>query len=115
MKNIVLDISCDILGILMMFMPLYCLGIAPLFLITTNIYFDTRHRNKFVLWRMALVIFLLYVGNFIDIFMYELQTQQPIDSISELIADWAFGISAILTAVVFIIYQLLVLIANHKK
>lgn len=115
MKKIVLDISCDILGILMMFIPLYCLGMAPLFLISTNIYFDTKHKNKFVLWRMALVILLLYVGHLIDIFMYELQTQQPIDSISELIANWAFGISAILTAVVFIIYQIFVIVASHKK
>lgn len=115
MKKIIPDILCNIIGVLMTLAPLYCFGIAPLFLTATNIYFDTKHNNKFVLWRMALVILFLYGGYLIEIFLYKLQTQEPISFESQLVMDWAFGISAIITAVAFIIYQLLVLIAIRIK
>ena len=109
-KIIILEIIVDFILILLMFLPLYCFCIAPLLLIIFNLYFAFKHKNKFVLWRMALIDCILLVVYKFNIYMVDINnTMSVVDSVSHLILFIPFIIAIILSSVTFLIYQLIVL------
>ena len=112
----VLEIIVNFILLLLMFIPLYCFCIAPILLIICNVYFGYKHRNKFVLWRLALVDFILFVGYEVNIYFIDMNNTMPvIDYVSHSILFVPFIIAIILSCITFLIYQLIVLISISKN
>jgi hypothetical protein len=115
-KMIMLEIIINLILILLMFFPLYCFCIAPLLLIVANIYFDYKHRNKFVLWRLALIDLIFLIVYKFDIYIVDINnTMSVTDYVSHLILFIPFIIAILLSCVTYLIYQLIVLLNGKRK
>ena len=115
-KLYIIEIIVDFVLLLLMFFPLYCFCIAPILLIISNVYFNYKHRNKFVLWRLALVDFILFSGYKINIFFVDINNTMPVvDYVSHSILFIPFIIAVILSCIIFLIYQLILLISMNKN
>lgn len=107
----VIEIIINVILLLLMCLPLYCFCIAPILLIISNIYFAYKHRNKFVLWRLAIVDIILAIGYKVNIYFVDINnTISIVDHVSHSILFVPFIIAIILSCITFFVYQLIVLI-----
>lgn len=113
-KYVILDIFSNIFCTLLMAFPLSCFGIGPILLLVSNIYFDTKHKNKFVLWRLIVVYISLTLGSIEGILVFKYQNDF-LDNETVIVATAAFWVYFIAASIVFLIYQVLVLIAVRNS
>ncbi len=114
-KLYIIDIIVNLILLLLMFVPLYCFCVAPILLIAANVYFDYKHRNKFVLWRLAIVDFILFISYKVNIYFADINnTMSMVDYVSHSILFIPFIIAIILSCITFFIYQLIILLSMNK-
>ena len=116
MKKIyILEVFTDLIILLLMCFPFYFLCIAPILLITSNVYFIYKQESKFVLWRLLVVDIILFIGYKTNIYFVDIKnTTTETDYVSYSILAIPFIVSIIFSLFIFLAFQVLILISTNS-